>query len=670
MKQESWRDKTFSIGTYAEIAKRQNCIVCTLVLGLLSSSDDAQSRWHSQLRPQEYAINATKPHRGLLKTTGLPPKVTLKVVDNAGRHYGQIRSTWDYGYPKIVNNPLDPARLRAWISDCETSHCEDLDASIYIDITLIDVVDQCLVRATTRYRYVSLSYVWGGISGLRLMVANRFTLEEPGAFSLRETEIPQLVNDAMHLVCQMNERYLWVDRLCIEQDNPLQKHFSISKMDTVYTHSLATVCVLSAFDANSQIPGVLKQSRRPISKITFLSYPEESDRAKTSDYMMSYPCDFKTEFIQSAYETRAWTLQERLLSRRCIFFTERMAYFYCSHGNMYCDGDELLNPEDRITGGNQYLRSLIDPIRLGSRTNETGPEATWKQVLIAYTALVHQYTARHLSFDTDSLNAFSGILSTLLKQVTGKAIGGLPEYLLDYCLLWLHTNPSKRSQYNPIVRNTNFPSWSWAGWSGGKSYFGGPLYLNDFAVREYEISNRKPHTDLISEIEELGTSSETPVRPVMRLSNLTTNPSNVSSLTGGLSLDILHFQAGTCSASNFIDMQPNSVMQSLRLRQGSSRSVGVVYHFLSPSTTASSIDFLLLSRVPCPLHRRRFGRSGAQVILSKYMNSSLCLDSECYLAHLMIVQWHGDRAERLGLATIQAGEWNKLETVKKEVILI
>ena len=51
-----------------------------------------------------------------------------------------------------------------------------------LDLIAIDVVDECLVKITTNDQYIALSYVWGGLPGLQLLVSNRTELETPGDY--------------------------------------------------------------------------------------------------------------------------------------------------------------------------------------------------------------------------------------------------------------------------------------------------------------------------------------------------------------------------------------------------------------------------------------------------------------------------------------------------------
>jgi len=58
--------------------------------------------------------------------------------------------------------------------------------------------------------------------------------------------------------------------------------------------------------------------------------------------------DLPTLMTGRTYETRAWTYQERLVSRRCVYFSENQAYFECARGSVGEQVKYLPNTIDRI----------------------------------------------------------------------------------------------------------------------------------------------------------------------------------------------------------------------------------------------------------------------------------------------------------------------------------
>lgn len=120
-----------------------------------------------------------------------------------------------------------------------------------IDLMLVDVIDQCIVQGKSDYRYTALSYVWGQIDTLALISKDGSILEGKGALDELRNEVAPVIQDAMSLTKQMEERYIWIDTLCIEQDNTKSKNVQIAQMDVVYQQALVTLVALSGENAFS-----------------------------------------------------------------------------------------------------------------------------------------------------------------------------------------------------------------------------------------------------------------------------------------------------------------------------------------------------------------------------------------------------------------------------------
>ena len=76
-----------------------------------------------------------------------------------------------------------------------------------------------------------------------------------------------------------------------------------------------------------------------------------------------------------------------------------------------------------------------------------------------YIYAVEIYTSRELRFHSDMLNAFSGVSSLIEERLDTSMLHGLPIRYLDLAILWYG--------HGSLERRSEFPSWSWAGWTGG-----------------------------------------------------------------------------------------------------------------------------------------------------------------------------------------------------------
>ncbi|KAF2259857.1 hypothetical protein CC78DRAFT_437421, partial [Lojkania enalia] len=99
--------------------------------------------------------------------------------------------------------------------------------------------------------YIALSYVWGGIKMLQTTLSNLKQLKRPGSLIREAGKLPQAILDAMDIAEALNERFLWVDSLCIIQDDAISKHSQISSMNIVYGQAALTLIAMDGENANS-----------------------------------------------------------------------------------------------------------------------------------------------------------------------------------------------------------------------------------------------------------------------------------------------------------------------------------------------------------------------------------------------------------------------------------
>ena len=94
-----------------------------------------------------------------------------------------------------------------------------------IDFRLINVRQECLVSATAHTRYIALSYVWGNLERtyLRNCKANFKEPYTPRAIRYNDSEVPRTVRDAIITTKNLGYKFLWVDTLCIIQDDVSDK---------------------------------------------------------------------------------------------------------------------------------------------------------------------------------------------------------------------------------------------------------------------------------------------------------------------------------------------------------------------------------------------------------------------------------------------------------------
>lgn len=108
--------------------------------------------------------------------------------------------------------------IRNWIGFCDSKHsvCQSHRADEEVHASaphlLINVFEMCITRNTTGADYVALSYVWGTGESFCTTTDNLEALLQPQSLERQPFIPPRTILDAMKLVQDIGERYLWVDR--------------------------------------------------------------------------------------------------------------------------------------------------------------------------------------------------------------------------------------------------------------------------------------------------------------------------------------------------------------------------------------------------------------------------------------------------------------------------
>ncbi|KAH8898102.1 HET-domain-containing protein, partial [Thozetella sp. PMI_491] len=213
----------------------------------------------------------------------------------------------------LVTARPDYALIGSWIRGCVSNHpscTPEHDMETLSRIRLVDVQDRMVVPYDPNIssHYVALSYVWGRVRQASVALWSPLP------------PLPATIEDAMTVVRTLGFRYLWVDSLCIDQESEEHKASQINIMASIYRSAYVTIINLSGTSALSGLSGV--SIDRSISQFR-CTLDESTILVSTLPALAAYT-------RQSPWSSRAWVLQEALLSRRKLFFTQSQVYFECA----------------------------------------------------------------------------------------------------------------------------------------------------------------------------------------------------------------------------------------------------------------------------------------------------------------------------------------------------
>jgi len=135
-------------------------------------------------------------------------------------------------------------------------------------------------------------------------------------------DLPKTFQDAITVTRRLGIQYLWIDSLCIVQDDVDDWDAESKLMEQVFS---SAYCTLAASCASGTADGFLKgRSNRGCVTI---KHPNG-----TPFYLCRSIDNFRADVDEGELNKRGWVLQERALSRRTVYFTENQSYWECGKG--------------------------------------------------------------------------------------------------------------------------------------------------------------------------------------------------------------------------------------------------------------------------------------------------------------------------------------------------
>ncbi|KAI1332853.1 heterokaryon incompatibility protein-domain-containing protein [Xylariaceae sp. FL0255] len=690
---------TLELGYYQDILLNDHCSFCRLVISAL---DVFSKSWWI---PGEYPIEMVQFNRAKdFKYFVLDMWMDTTTKTTPTGHYGhktyrgQIASLATIGeetvpgqddsdHSRAIGKYLDYRILRKWIDDCEKHHSSQCHLprralGENLELILIDVKDMRLVRSSWGTRYFSLSYVWGSSSAFYTMQSNIRSLEMTNSLAILRERLPRVVNDAISIVDSLHERYLWVNALCIVQDDDALRDRYINEMDRIFSNSVLTIVALDGEDSESPLPAVTEP--REVSSCTTRIDPW---------VLVPRPPNLFDYRQDCLWSSRSWTFQEDILSRRRLYFSRHQAYWECQEA--YGTEDCPKYPKERYSSTNPLDR--------------ISTEAEYDPVTV-YVGLVKWYSGRSMTYPSDSLNAFAGILATLQDSFAWTFVSALPEAFFDTALLWssmfshVEILPRGEKPQSSGRSVCGSPTWCWTAWTSR------PLWWDWWRLSSY-VTKR---VESMSEIEDYFVSDGLSKRKIRREGMLSHHSCTLGQLVKDASQNdgktpksllnsrlTLEFQAKTnriqgtyqlsiaklaeassLNPDGISDFFKTRLMQDLWVYDNAGHHCGTFKNMNRSSATLAeitSLELVLLSRSDQDEIREADVEKCRDRLPPEYPSSleyyQEVFDTTHYRykrwwnLNIMLLKWEGGVAQRIGVGFMHTDAWDKQTEVVKEIVL-
>ncbi|KAH7379748.1 heterokaryon incompatibility protein-domain-containing protein [Cadophora sp. MPI-SDFR-AT-0126] len=458
---------------------RRGCCYCALLVNVCSHYVPGVEGWAKMSPRMELELKVQYGDMRLLEidlTQNVPGQWLtaqglrrLEIYAPHGHHipfWPQLGNTLDLSSHSASQECYDFLRQR--IALCLSGHqsCKAVKTPLptrVIDVELhatqdVKVHEPRALEGTGRY--IALSHCWGGHEIIKTTSSNLIAMKK----NIKWDALPRTFQDAISVARELQVRWVWIDSLCILQDDKADWEVEAAQMGTYYQKAFLTVAAASSPDPAT--PFLCSRDSKHLHRDFQISYKGDTHRVRARPLLRERYVAYKVDKSNKGEEhehkfgplsKRAWCWQENSLSTRIVHYTPTGLVFECQ-------SDKEVHVEDRSRLPTSWVASLPRAF-----------SASGSQPFVQWHELVKTYSERSLTFTSDKLPAISGAAERI-HQITGSVyLAGLWKYVIAQDLLWsadtwgvekvgAFTRPP------PTPTDNGCPSWSWASLTGRLEY--------------------------------------------------------------------------------------------------------------------------------------------------------------------------------------------------------
>lgn len=333
--------------------------------------------------------------------------------------------------------------IRGWNEQCKAHHsqCKRITENVPVLPTRVIDIESAsqdyagrlfVTHSSQRAPYVALSHRWGETRPLTTTIG---TLDERQQGILIES-VSQTFRDAITATKELGLRYLWIDSLCIIQDSSQDWVKEAANMASIYNNASFTIAAVDTEDSTagcfSARNGLANRPCRVKIDVAKNVFPISGEIYIAQHGSCHRP--------RGPLDTRAWVLQEQLLSSRIINYMRGNIYWEC----LETEASEI-RPEGLLTAREETFAHDEDFVRvfkrgIGGLLDLTVPEYRSK-FHRSWQLVVQAYSRRNLTKESDRYAAILGIVTAIGRCTRDKFISGVWEDFLPFDLLWCVYGP-------------------------------------------------------------------------------------------------------------------------------------------------------------------------------------------------------------------------------------
>ncbi|KAF6803073.1 HET domain-containing protein [Colletotrichum sojae] len=311
-----------------------------------------------------------------------------------------------------------------------------------------------------KQRYCILSYCWS-LAGNTVTTKDNFLRHTK---SIPLASLPTLLRQAILATRSLGYKYLWIDALCIIQDDLDDRAREAAMMHELYSRADLMLTSLVAADSRDNLfESRLRETARPIPLKVFLSKKYRHSSIEHSLFeLAAYPNhhDWLKCVMEGPVHQRAWTLQEHLMSTRVVNFGPGILHweYLCSY-RLESDPEGMcIEFRRKELEARRSLKLAVKACQQpeNSHHSKASPFEVWQ-------SQVEEFTRRRLTKHSDRIPAFLAISKVLCQAAGDDFSGGIwngKQLIPSMC--WQLQQPDETDMRGP--------SWTWGARSGKISY--------------------------------------------------------------------------------------------------------------------------------------------------------------------------------------------------------
>ncbi|KAI1482647.1 HET-domain-containing protein [Daldinia eschscholtzii] len=376
-----------------------------------------------------------------------------------------IPDEWDYipvsqRVPPRTDSSETLVKIENWISECIATHdfCDSSEIpqlpKRVVDVDSDSKIIRLVEPGDVRSKYLCLSHCWG----LEQIITTTTETLGDRKKAIAWKELSKTFQDAIIITRALGFKFIWIDSLCIIQNDLRDWEIESAKMASIYSNAQITIAATHSANGHGGLFSTHRDfqvsGRTPKGEDYYLYFRERIDHhLEVADrYTMGHSTATHHPLL-----TRAWVYQERMLSTRVVHFGWYEVFFECK-ADIECECEGIAfhgsstAPIALMKVEHTHALDDFDYGQLTEREVSYQLARLWRTMVCSYTALL-------LSKSKDRLPAIGGLARDMASRRKLRYLAGLWEETLNDDLLW-RVMARKGKKFRPHPPNA--PTWSWA----------------------------------------------------------------------------------------------------------------------------------------------------------------------------------------------------------------